>query len=403
MQRFRSSGGLPFLRGCSTMGDGSLPPRESAEAEPWTPSTPNGRWCGFGPYYAMFPVEFVRRAVGRFCPPGGTIIDPFCGRGTVPFVAQVSGRRGLGVDINPVAWIFASVKVSPHRAVRGLLRRIEELLDAVEVHDRSPENEFQSHAWSADVLGFLNSARRNLDWRTNKLDRTLMAILLTHLHAKRGEGLSNQLRQSKAMAPEYSVRWWRSKGMEPPKLCVRTFLEKKLAWRYAKGIPSASSPAQVYMGDARKVLPGVRNFCADLILTSPPYCGVTNYSYDNWIRLWLLGGPSLPDQGHASRYQNREQYASLISEVLERTRRVAADNVTVYVRTDAREYSTGVAVAALRRLWPDHALMCRFDKAPGATQTALYGHDWHKAGEIDLLATAPRLGVPEGFKVLRAA
>ena len=75
----------------------------------WPYSTAAGRWAGFGPYYAMFPVDFAKSVVEKMCPSGGAVLDPFCGRGTAPFVAQATGRFALGMDVNPAAWVFASI------------------------------------------------------------------------------------------------------------------------------------------------------------------------------------------------------------------------------------------------------------------------------------------------------
>lgn len=364
----------------------------------WTPSQAEGRWCGFGPYYAMFPVEFVRRIISQLCPPGGQVLDPFCGRGTAPFVAQVTGRSALGADLNPVAWLYSAVKLDPHADQMDLLNRIDDLLDDVRAEDREAESEFQLLAWSPNIRGFLKSARRNLNWRQSRVDRTLMGAVLVHLHGKTGEGLSNQLRQSKAMAPDYSVRWWRKRDLRPPELSVRKFFKAKLAWRYQKGIPLKRATARVRLGDSRKAFAKIDDFAADLILTSPPYCGVTNYEYDNWMRYWMLGGPHLPSFKQASRFTDRKRYRELLLGVLRESSRLSSETVRVYLRTSAQRYSTEVAVNAIREIWPDHRLLCRFDKAKGATQTALFGNDWKKLGEVDLLALPARKHAPAGFE-----
>lgn len=186
------------------------------------------------------------------------------------------GRNAVGIDLNPVGWIFAKVKTDPYHDVDSLLARVQSILDDVAQTDKIPETDFQNAAWSPSVLSFLQSARRNLKWRRVKLARTLIALILVHLHAKLGEGLSNQMRQSKAMAPDYAVGWWKARDMKPPEIDIMNFFTKKLAWRYSKGIPKTNTRARIYFGDARSVKVGSQNKKARLILTSPPYCGVTN-------------------------------------------------------------------------------------------------------------------------------
>ena len=48
---------------------------------------------------APFPESLVERFVLPFCKPGGTVIDPFCGSGTVGAVAVRHERKFVGIDI----------------------------------------------------------------------------------------------------------------------------------------------------------------------------------------------------------------------------------------------------------------------------------------------------------------
>jgi hypothetical protein len=48
---------------------------------------------------APFPEKLAEFFVRSFCPPGGLVIDPFCGSGTTGAVAVRLGRRFLGCDL----------------------------------------------------------------------------------------------------------------------------------------------------------------------------------------------------------------------------------------------------------------------------------------------------------------
>ena len=56
-------------------------------------------WDGAHEGEAPFPEDLARFFVSTFCPPGGTVLDPFCGTGTTVAVAVALGRSGIGVDI----------------------------------------------------------------------------------------------------------------------------------------------------------------------------------------------------------------------------------------------------------------------------------------------------------------
>ena len=50
-------------------------------------------------HFAAFPPDLCRIPILATCPPGGVVIDPFCGTGTALLVAGDLGRRAVGIDI----------------------------------------------------------------------------------------------------------------------------------------------------------------------------------------------------------------------------------------------------------------------------------------------------------------
>src|SRR6185369_9280586 len=88
--------------------------------------TPESRWARFGPYYAMFPLDFAFQVVDKYSRPGDYIIDPFAGRCSSIYAGGVLGRPSLGIEINPVGWLFGAVKLNPadKNDVIGRLRTV---------------------------------------------------------------------------------------------------------------------------------------------------------------------------------------------------------------------------------------------------------------------------------------
>lgn len=51
---------------------------------------------------AVYPLKLIEELVRLGCPPGGVVLDPFCGSGTSLVAARKNGRRYVGIDIDPV-------------------------------------------------------------------------------------------------------------------------------------------------------------------------------------------------------------------------------------------------------------------------------------------------------------
>lgn len=50
---------------------------------------------------ATFPEEIIKPRILSSCPPGGTVLDPFCGTGRALSVAFCTGRRAIGFEVIP--------------------------------------------------------------------------------------------------------------------------------------------------------------------------------------------------------------------------------------------------------------------------------------------------------------
>lgn len=51
-------------------------------------------------HFATFPAQLVERCLAAGCPPGGTVLDPFGGAGTVGLVAAAMMRKAILVELN---------------------------------------------------------------------------------------------------------------------------------------------------------------------------------------------------------------------------------------------------------------------------------------------------------------
>jgi hypothetical protein len=220
-----------------------------------------------------------------------------------------------------------------------------------------------------------------------------MALLLVHLHGKAGGAISNQMRQTKAMSPAYAMRWWRRHHSMAPDIDPVEYMVRRLDWRYAQGTPLIAKGSRTYLGDSVHVLDSFKTRGSgqiSLLFTSPPYLGVTNYHYDQWLRLWLLGEEpnALRKPGrHRAKFESSEGYTSLLYEVFSRAARIAARKATVYVRTGRQEATYDITRMVLREVFSRHRITRYVRPFIRPTQTQLFGDYEKKSGEADLILT----------------
>jgi hypothetical protein len=353
------------------------------------------RWEGIGPYYAMFPIRFADAIITEHTAAGDTVLDPFAGRGTAIFSAAALGRRGFGVEISPVGWVYARAKLGP-APLEHVEARLLEIADASGKYAEQARSlpQFFKKCFSPSIRRFLLAARDSLDWRRCTSDRTLMALLLVYLHGKEGQALSNQMRQTKAMSPHYAIKWWAEHRTKPPDFDPVRFMQQRIRWRYAKGVVEADG-SRVCLGNSILLLPQLEQRLraeevpkATLLLTSPPYFGVTNYHYDQWLRLWLLGFETdayVTRGPYQGRFTHPGRYQSLLKKVFCRAVKLVADDAVVYIRTSKDPFTKEATLDAMLAAFPKKRLVerCRPFRKP--TQTHLFGDKTPKAGEVDLI------------------
>ena len=203
---------------------------------------------------------------------------------------------------------------------------------------------------------------------------------------------------TKSMGMNYSVNWWKNNNMAvPPEINPCEFLIKKIDWRYAKGLPKVCDSKVLYWDSAVQLVDIVKrsvenNIKFSLLFTSPPYCAVTNYHVDQWLRLWMLGGADSPkaiQDKHKGRFVNKQEYYQLLDNVFGLCSKMMAKESTIYVRTDKREFTFNTTLEILQKCFPKHKVQI-FDKPLtefSKTQTKLFGDKSMKPGEVDVIIT----------------
>ncbi|WP_455279016.1 DNA methyltransferase [Cupriavidus necator] len=293
------------------------------------------------PYFTMFPLEYPLRVLRKHKVDSPVVMDPFCGRGTTLFAARALGLASRGIDSSPIAVAIARAKlciVQPERAVR-LARHYIENIEPVQL----PESEFFRAAFTPAVLRAVCAIREGLLGATNGSDSAVLlrAAMLGCLHGPTNKTpgtqayFSNQMPRTFSSKPDYSVRYWKSKGLKAPETNVVEVLRRKLMRLDESSPPSGVTPTRAVLGDSRSPssLP-VANRDFSVVVTSPPYYGMRTYVEDQWLRNWFLGGPDFVDYGKSEQLEHagKDVFAKSLGLVWKNMASTKADSLDMYIR-----------------------------------------------------------------------
>ena len=361
-----------------------------------TKSTAIDVWARLGPYRSTFPFPFAKEIIEQHSCYGDNILDPFCGRGTMVYSSLCLGRFATGIDINPVAFLFAQSKIQP-QGVDKVLSRLNELKEKFNNYSNHSDDQdsFFKHCFSDEVYVFLICAREELKWNKDPIDAELMTFILHHLHGDRGRSLGNQLPSTRALRKNYSISFWKSKNIfTPPDINPFYYLEDRIKYRYRFGIPNIQKGA-ITLGDSTEILRKFPSNSYDMLFTSPPYIGRVNYFDDQWLRLWALGINNDNTHPYKKGFNDSSGYLKLLKKVFKECRRILKPKAKIVIRTDQRSSTLNTTLEVLRDLFPQHKLTQNYSHYNKKGLTERLGNTTNQKGEVDILLSPVIKGRPE--------
>lgn len=305
------------------------------------------------PYFAMFPEDFVSKHLLAFTRPGDLVLDPFCGRGTTILEALLNNRRALGTDINPVAACVSGAKaeVPELTAVQKRLTQLQNLCDDTCIV--LPKSEFFQYCYEEETLREICVLRKHLKWKSRPVDRFIAAVALGVLHGESHKSLnylSNRMPRTISTKPEYSIRWWRDRSLIPERRPVFEVLARMSKYRLSDRNPGRG--ARVILADARDAGAEFIDYEGEvrLMITSPPYLDMTDYSEDQWLRLWFLGGKEYPVRrlSRDDRYRAKDNYWQFLTEAWTGCAKLLRKDAVVVIRIGGRKLSKDEIADGLR-------------------------------------------------------
>lgn len=243
---------------------------------------------GFHAYPARMHWQVARTVLEAWARPEVTLLDPFCGSGTVLVEGMRVYARGVGVDLNPLALRLSEVKCSLRDAAARarFVDRLESVVEASRervrrrIRVRAPLSAVERRWYEPHVLAELGGLNEEIHRVQPKADRRALQMVFSAIVVKfsRQRADTSAVQVEKRIGKGIVTDFFERKGRE---------LERRWA-ELAEACPDAVSP-RLIQGDAtnlKKIL-GKQRF--ELVLSSPPYGGTYDYAAHHARRLPWFG------------------------------------------------------------------------------------------------------------------
>jgi hypothetical protein len=278
-------------------------------------------------YRACFKPQLPRFFIERLTRPGGTVYDPFMGRGTTVLEAALLARQPAGCDINPLSRMLVEPRLLPPP-----LREIEERLSKVPWQAASDTPEDLLTFYHPDTLREIGALKGYLLRRLrhgplDPVDGWIRMVAVNRLTGHSPGFFSVYTLPPNQAASITSQRKINAdRNLTPPYRSVPGLILRKSRSLLADCSPPvlstlerAARGAHLLTGSA-SAASGIAASSVDLVVTSPPFLDVVDYAGDNWLRCWFCGIE--PSAVKLTIARKLEEWASAMTAVLRDIARV---------------------------------------------------------------------------------
>ena len=266
---------------------------KTTEKEFWTNKQRQGSSIHEISYRACFKPQLPKYFIEKYSQKGEIIYDPFGGRGTTAIEAALLGRNFITNDINPLSTLFVRGRLNPPN-----IDEIENWLDTKIERNTEMDQIDLSMFFEKKTLQeindlrnyFINKKSKNLD----NVDHWIKMVATNRLtgHSK-GFFSVYTLPPNQAASAKSQIQINKKRNQSPEYKDTRDIIIKKskqllrnLNKEESKNLFTAGKKALIFERDASKTFEIPSN-SVKLIVTSPPFLNIVNYSEDNWLRCWF--------------------------------------------------------------------------------------------------------------------
>lgn len=270
-----------------------------------------GSWFHkISPYAGRLTPSFAHWLVKLFSEKGQTILDPFCGIGTVPLEANLQGRQSIGIDLNPYAVAISRAKMDREPMETQIEYLEKMMLDTTDV-DLTQFSDWIRSYYNEDTLKEIVVARDR--FKEDGKDFLLGCLI----------GISQGHRPGHLSKPCAWTIPYKPKEDNSYRAVIPRMIEK--VRRTYKGEYNLSPCGKIYHADSREM--PLEDCSIDCIISSPPYFDTLDYINENRLRIGVMGysvedGKEIRDK----LITNKNTYLSEMEKVITEMDRVLKTN-----------------------------------------------------------------------------
>lgn len=292
--------------------------------------------------------------IRTFTSPGGKILDPFSGVGTIPFEAALHGVESWAFDISKPATHITAGKIE--RSSSGQCEETVIRLNKFLQNNSIDANELRSTK-AIRFNGVLTSyfhkrtltevllARKYFlkNPPENASESLVLSCLLHILHGNRPYALSRNSHPITPFAPTGATQY---RPLIPR-------LKDKLKRSLAVPIPAGFAYGHSVFQDATEWWPSCVDDL-DAVITSPPFFDSTRFYLGNWMRLWFCGweAKDFRNRPHAFIDERQKQSFDVYYSVLRQCReRLRPGGVVVFHLGASKKCNMARELAIAAKRW----------------------------------------------------
>ncbi|MCF2140436.1 MAG: site-specific DNA-methyltransferase [Candidatus Lokiarchaeota archaeon] len=245
-------------------------------------------------YRACFKPQLPRFFINLLSKPKDIIYDPFSGRGTTVIEAGILGRNIIQNDINPLSQILCQPRFFLPK-LDEIQKRLKEIPIDYSAKAEIDLSMFYHKKTESEIVSLKKYLQKRIENKEeDDIDRWIRMVATNRLTGH-SQGFFSVYtlppNQAVSQSSQIKINKKRNQTPEYKEIFSRILKKSKSLLRNISEIQKENLEKTgrkgIFLSKNAKDTNEIENDSVQLIVTSPPFLKVVDYSSDNWLRCWF--------------------------------------------------------------------------------------------------------------------